>query len=149
MIKIFKYVCLTVSLASLGQRCFALSNEAENTIIGRYITVANKPSRAQLNLLSQIIQIRFPQHVQTVGEAVTYVLRYSGYSLIAPQKMNSALKNTLSKTLPAIDRNLEPMTLADALTVLIGSAFTLVYDPLNRTVDFHVKPQFRHLSNPK
>lgn len=147
MIKLFKNICLALIIVCINQSSFALSDDT--TMIGRYMTVANKPSRAQLNLLSQTIQVRFPQNLQTVGEAVNYVLRYSGYSLVSPQKMNTALKNTLTKPLPAIDRNLEPMTLEDALIVLVGSAFILVHDPLNRTVDFQVKASFRHLVTTK
>ena len=56
--------------------------------------------------------------------------------------MSSYLKTTLAKPLPAIDRDFGPMSLKDGLTTLVGSAFYLVQDPLNRMVDFRVKPQY-------
>lgn len=110
--------------------------------IGRYLSVSNKPLSHQRDLLSQTIQIRFPHTVQTIGDAVNYLLRYSGYSLINESHQNSALKNTLQKPLPFVDRSFGPMTLRDALATLIGPAFTLSEDALNREVDFHLKHSF-------
>lgn len=110
------------------------------TMIGHYLSLENKPTEAQVNLLSQIIQVRFPQEVQSIGDAIIYMLRYSGYGLIDESKQSPALKNTLKKPLPVIDRNFGPMSLKDALTTLAGPAFILMQDPLNREVDFKLKP---------
>lgn len=112
------------------------------TSVGRYLSVNNKPLSHQRDLLSQTIQIRFPQTVQTIGDAVNHLLRYSGYSLVVENQQNPALKNTLQKSLPLVDRNFGPMTLRDALITLIGPAFSLSEDALNREVDFHLKPSF-------
>ena len=130
-----------ICLATLYQPCFASSHSQ----IGRYLTVENKPALAQVDLLSQSIQVRFPQTVQTIGDAMNYVLRFSGYGLVPSDLMNKAFKMTLIKLLPAVDRNFGPMSLKDALTTLVGPAFFLVHDPLNRTIDFRVKPQFAKL----
>jgi type IV pili sensor histidine kinase/response regulator len=113
-----------------------------DTVTGRYLSIINKPSHEQQDLLSQVLQVRFPQNVQTIGDAMSYLLRYSGYSLVAESQISSALKNTLQKPLPVIDRVLGPITLREALIVLAGPAFTLSEDPLNREVNFHLKPNF-------
>lgn len=110
--------------------------------VGRYLTVENKAKSFQSNLLLQTIQIRFPRNVQNIEDAMNHILRLSGYSLISTAKMNSPLKITLSKALPAVDRELGPMPLKDALSVLAGPALYLVHDPLNRIIDFRVKPQY-------
>lgn len=110
--------------------------------IGRYLTIENKPMEAQINLLSQTIQVRFSPKITTIGDAINYILRFSGYSLISQDCMSDALKITLSKQLPAIDRHFGPMPLRDALITLAGPAFVMVSDPLNRTIDFHLKPQY-------
>jgi conjugative transfer region protein (TIGR03748 family) len=115
----------------------------DNTSIGRYLSVSNKPTHAQVDLLSQTIQVRFPQTVQTVGDAINYLLKFSGYSLIEMNKRSAALKNTLSKPLPAVDRDFGPMSLKDGLITLIGQAFNLKQDVLNRTIDFALKPQYK------
>lgn len=141
-----RIIVAVIGLASLTGAAFA--NSRPVTQVGQYLTVANTPSAAQMDLLSQTIQLRFPQAIQTVGEAMAYVLRYSGYSLVGTDRQSDALKNTLSKLLPLVDRELQPMTLKDALLVLAGPAFTLVHDPFNREVDFRVKPAFVKKSKP-
>src|ERR1700722_8868232 len=106
--------------------------DIHHTAIGRYVSVENKPAIAQTDLLYQNLQIHFPASIQSVGEAITYVLRYSGYSLVAQTKQSGEVKNTLQKSLPLVNRHLGPMTLKNTLLTLIGSAFTLIDDPLNR-----------------
>jgi type IV pili sensor histidine kinase/response regulator len=115
---------------------------ADTTQLGRYLTIDNKPKAAQLDLLSQEFQVRFPSSVQTIGDAMEYLLKQSGYSLISEAKRSAELKTTLSKPLPAIDRNFGPMKLKDGLSTLAGPVFTLVNDPLNRVVSFEIRKQF-------
>jgi len=125
--------------------CAAFSAQADDSMtqFGRYLTAINKPTSAQTDLLSQTMQVRFPQTVQTIGDAMNYLLKFSGYSLVDKNKMSSDLQNTLSKPLPTVDRDFGPMSLKDGLITLIGPAFSLVHDPLDRTVDFHLKPGFK------
>lgn len=113
-----------------------------HTMTGRYLSIANKPSSEQQDLLSQTIQVRFPQSVQTIGDAMNYLLRYSGYSLVLEARQSDALKTTLKKPLPFVDREFQVVPLREALATLAGPAFTLVQDDLNREVDFHIKPSF-------
>ena len=116
---------------------------SDETNVGRYLTIMNKPTLAQTDLLSQIIQVRFPQNVQTISDAMNYLLKFSGYNLVELNKRSMDLKNTLSKPLPTVDRDFGPMSLKDALITLIGPAFNLKQDILNRTIDFTLKPQFK------
>lgn len=110
--------------------------------VGRYMTSVSKPSLAQRDLLSQTIQVRFPLSVQTVGDALHYLLRYSGYSLVDASHQNAALKILLKKPLPWVDREFQSLSLKDALITLAGPAFTLSEDVLNREVNFPLKPEF-------
>jgi conjugative transfer region protein (TIGR03748 family) len=123
-----------------GKTCLADNNVTQ---VSRYLTISNKPKFSQLNLLSQPIQIRFTQNIKTIGDAMNYLLRFSGYSLIADTQMSAALKITLSKPLPIIDRELGPMTLRDALITLSGPAFSLAQNPVYRVVDFKLKPEYQ------
>jgi conjugative transfer region protein (TIGR03748 family) len=127
----------------MSQECFA-ENDSQ---VGRYLTVTNQPQYAQIYVLSQIIQLRFPVNVKTVGDAMSYLLQFSGYSLIPSENMDSAFKITLSKPLPLIDRNLGPITLKDGLITLAGTAFYLIHDPVNRTVNFKLKPKYFNTSD--
>ena len=119
---------------------------ADSTQVGRYLTVSNKPKLAQVDLLSQEFQVRFPVSVQTIGEAMDYLLKQSGYRLIPETKQSAELKLTLSKPLPAIDRDFGPMQLKNGLSTLVGPVFILVSDPLNRWVNFSVRPSFSAVS---
>lgn len=123
-----------------------LASAGENASqVGRYLTVSNKPKPSQINLLSQIVQIRFPQNVQSIGDAMSYLLQFSGYSLVSDLRMSEALKTTVSKTLPVVDRELGPISLKDGLTTLAGPAFYLVQDPINREVDFRLQAAYQKI----
>ncbi len=120
--------------------CLADNNVTQ---VGRYITISNQTKLSQTNLLSQLVQVRFTRNIQTIGEAMNYLLRFSGYSLVPEPKMNSALKITLKKPLPIIDRELGPITLSNGLKTLVGPAFYMTQDPVNRIVDFKLKPEYK------
>lgn len=144
-----RYTTIISLLVSLFAFHTAFADEDKDTQIGRYLTVGDKPKTSQVDLLSQIIQVRFPQKIQTLGDAMDYVLRLSGYSLVPISNQSSALKTTLTKPLPAIDRDFGPMPLKDGLSTLAGPAFYLVQDPINRMVDFRLKPQFAQIYSTK
>ena len=135
--KIITMVLLSLLFSEIGL--------ADNNVtqIGRYLTITNKPKFSQTNLLSQSIHVRFTQNIQTIGDAMNYLLRFSGYTLIPETQMSLALKITLSKPLPIIDRELGPVTLCDGLTTLSGPAFYLTQDPINRTINFELKPEYQ------
>lgn len=138
--KLFSAMLLMICFFSMN----SIFADVSKTAVGRYLTTENAATIAQKDLLSQSIQVRFPQQVTTVGGAIHYLLRYSGYSLANENQQSTALKQTLSKPLPVIDRQLGPMPLREAFTTLAGPAFSLQEDPLNREINFQVKQKFRH-----
>ncbi|HAU1456566.1 TPA: hypothetical protein JBI59_15700, partial [Legionella pneumophila] len=71
----------------------SLSGQAANiTQVSRYATVNNQPLAAQINPLKTVQQIHFPESIQTIGEAVNYWLRYSGYHLAPKEKQSESLQ---------------------------------------------------------
>lgn len=120
----------------------ACSSLAANvTQINRYATVANKPLAAQINPLLAVQQVHFPQEVQTIGQAIEWWLRFSGFSLISKEKQPESLQAVMRQALPQIDRTLGPLTVKDGLEVLVGQqSFALIEDPLLRQVNFKLKP---------
>lgn len=120
----------------------ACSSLAANvTQINRYATVANKPLAAQINPLLAVQQVHFPQEVQTIGQAIEWWLRLSGFSLISKEKQPESLQAVMRQALPQIDRTLGPLTVKDGLEVLVGQqSFALIEDPLLRQVNFKLKP---------
>lgn len=134
--KIIKFITVSI-LCSLP----VISN-AGSEQVGRYMTVSNQPTASQMDLLAQTVQVRFPQNINTVGDATNYLLNFSGYSMVQDSQMSEPLKNMLVKPLPVIDREVGPMSLKNALSILVGSAFNLQQDTVNRTVNFHLKPVY-------
>jgi type IV pili sensor histidine kinase/response regulator len=142
MKKIKNKMIIAVTVICIVITPLAWASKKNLTPIGRYLTIENKPQTFQVDLLSQIIQVRFPQNIQTVGEAMNYLLRLSGYSLIPANHRSEPLKIMLNKPLPIIDRDFGPMSLKDALITLAGPAFYLTEDPVNRSVDFRLRSSY-------
>ncbi len=111
---------------------------ASEVQVGRYSALRVMPTDAQADLLSTIITVEFPQRIQTVGEAVRYLLQRSGYRLTDDHTVNSVTADLLALPLPAVHRNLGPIQLKQALEALIGSVFRLVQDPVHRLISFEL-----------
>lgn len=110
---------------------------ANITQISRYGTVNNQPLAAQINPLKTVQQIHFPGSIQTIGEAVNYWLRYSGYHLAPKAKQSESLQQIFQQPLPQVSRNLGPLTISDGLTVMVGQQlFRLNQDDLLREINF-------------
>ena len=126
------------------------ADAANTTQVSRYATVENKPLTAQVNPLLTVQQIHFPQSIQTVGEALGYWIRFSGYSLVDESNQSAALKELKQQPLPQAVRHLGPLTVRDGVQVLAGQeVFSLTQDPLHRRVNFRLKPQFAQQMNSK
>ena len=123
--------------------CFAglcaltsLNLQANDIQVGRYSLLTAAPTKAQIELLATTVAIRFPKRIQTVGEAVRYLLQRSGYRLAAAGSMGPDTVDLFILPLPAVHRSLEPMALRDALKTLAGPGFQLVQDPIHRLITF-------------
>src|SRR3990167_5836917 len=111
MLKLFnRSLVLVVSAIGLlgANLAFASDNQSQ---VGRYLMVANHPLQSQAHLLQQNFHVRFADDVQTVGQAIHYLLTNSGYQLQNPSKQNNAMKTLLDLPLPFIDRDFVPMSL--------------------------------------
>ncbi|HAT1845534.1 TPA: hypothetical protein U0Y19_000933 [Legionella pneumophila] len=117
--------------------CGLQVHAAKITQVSRYATVNNQPLAAQINPLKTVQQIHFPASIQTIGEAVNYWLRYSGYHLAPKDKQSESLQQVFQQPLPQVSRNLGPLSIDNGLTVLVGQQlFTLKQDDLLREINF-------------
>ncbi len=116
---------------------------ASEVQVGRYSELRAMPTAAQADLLSTTITVRFPERIQTLGEAVHYLLQRSGYRLADRRAANSVTTDLLGLPLPAVHRNLGPITLKQALETLAGPVFRLVQDPVHRLVSFELCTRVR------
>lgn len=117
--------------------CGFQAHAANITQVSRYATVNNQPLAAQINPLKTVQQIHFPASIQTIGEAVNYWLRYSGYHLVPKEKQSESLQQIFQQPLPQVSRNLGPLSIDHGLTVLVGQQlFNLKQDDLLREINF-------------
>ena len=112
------------------------SLQAKEIQVGRYSTTTTAPTPAQAELLSTTVTLRFPERIQTVGEAVRYLLQRSGYRVADPERVSSETMALFALPLPAVHRSLGPIALREALQTLAGPAFILVQDPVHRLLTF-------------
>ncbi|TLG91339.1 hypothetical protein FEM54_13640 [Pseudomonas edaphica] len=101
---------------------------------GRYTLIEIRPEPTQQALLEQVIDITLPSGWNlTVGDALRYVLRVSGFRL-GDQCPQSAVLYELP--LPAAHHRLGPIRLQDGLKTLIGPAWTVQADHGKRRICF-------------
>ena len=106
----------------------------DRALIARYAYLIPGSSHAQRHPLQvTVTQVRFPQEVANVGEALHYLLSRSGYRL-DEQRSHWARAILMPQPLPEVHRDLGPIHLADALGVLAGDAWRLKVNPLYRTL---------------
>jgi len=111
---------------------------ANEVQVGRYTLRSTTPTEAQADLMTAIVTIRFSDRIQTIGEAVRYLLQDSGYRLASLVAIGSETKALFRLPLPAAHRRLGPLTLKWALETLAGPAFRLVQDPVHRLISFEL-----------
>lgn len=106
--------------------------------IARYTLIELRPDAGQQDLQQQIIDLRIPAtNATTVGDAMRYVLRRSGYQLCEGEP---ALASLWAQPLPAAHLQLGPLPLNQTLQLLAGAAWHLSIDERARQVCFIAVP---------
>jgi len=102
---------------------------------GRYTLIELVPDDDQRDLMQQVIDLTIPAaNHATVGDALHYVLRRSGYRLCDERADTTAVLYALP--LPAAHEHLGPIALREALQLLAGSRWTLQVNDETREVCF-------------
>lgn len=101
---------------------------------GRYALVELVPQNGQGDLMQQIVDITFPAAViQSVTDAIRYLLLHSGYRM----SEDCEAAHTFDElALPAAHAHVGPLTLHNALQVLIGPGWQLHEDDASRMLCF-------------
>jgi len=90
--------------------------QANDSQVGRYSLLAATPTEAQAELLAARVTVRFPGRIQTVGEAVRYLLQRSGYRLASLEAIGPDTIALFTLPLPPPQKNdsaLSPISPAD------------------------------------
>ena len=106
--------------------------------VGRYQTVLLQADQTQVDLLSSMVELELPEQIDTVGQAITYLLDGSGYRLLSAKLAEPYRVFLFGFPLPKVQRQLGPLSLRQALELLSGPAFHLVIDPVYRLVTFEL-----------
>jgi len=106
--------------------------------VGRYQSVRMRPNKNQVDLLSAVVTRYFPEHVNTVGAAVTLLLDGSGYRLLSETLAESNRIHLFAMPLPEVQRQVGPLSLRQALELLGGPAHRLVIEPTYRLVSYEL-----------
>lgn len=104
--------------------------------VDRYSVVATGPTAGQRNLLSVTEVISIANNIETIGDALRWVLRDSGYRLAASPVLTEEVRVMLELPLPAVHRRFEPMPLKTVMGLIVGPAFYIVQDPVHRLIAF-------------
>jgi type IV pili sensor histidine kinase/response regulator len=111
----------------------------------RYSAVEPDPTTGQAAPLLTLVTIKYPRQVNTVGHAISYTLKRSGYRLAPQHAHDPNMKVLIKLPLPEVHRQLGPMSVKQILNTLSGSAFMLVTDPVHRYISFELIPEYRSL----
>ena len=141
-------VLLLLVTSSISATTPSLTHQNERALsISRYVDVLPGPTNAQKNPMNLVLpHISFKQSIKSVGQAINYLLNDTGYKLTRHHPDKRVLK-LFRLPLPKIHRNMGPLTLAQALTVLAGEPWSLSVDPINRLVSFQLPGHFKEEHN--
>jgi type IV pili sensor histidine kinase/response regulator len=110
---------------------------ADGVQLGRYTTVEPIPAPSVGSPMTVIATVSFPRgYVQTVGDAVRYLLVRTGYQLVDEAQLDDAARKLLRLPLPESHRRLGPYRVDAMLQALLGDAWQLQIDAMTRSVRF-------------
>jgi len=115
--------------------------EDSRILESRYLSVPMGPESAQTDLLKSIVDIRVPEKITTVGGSLDYLLKPYGFQLEDSPEVDEQYL-LLILMLPEPHRNLESMTLMDALITLGGKSFRPLINPVRRSVRYQLREGF-------
>ncbi len=108
--------------------------------VGRYTTLSTLADDAAANSLAVVATVHFPRGtVQSVDDAVRYLLIRTGYELAPVDQLDDRVQHVLGLRLPDSQRTLGPYRVDTMLGVLLGQPFQMVADALTRTVSYAVR----------
>jgi type IV pili sensor histidine kinase/response regulator len=95
--------------------------------------VSTQPESGQKDLMAQIVEINIPSNMTpTIREAMLHVVNRSGYELCDPESGHVNILYT--RTLPAAQYKMGPISLRNALQVLAGPAWQVEVNEVTRQV---------------
>jgi conjugative transfer region protein (TIGR03748 family) len=105
--------------------------------LARYTTQSGSLDPQTGQPLAVVATVSFPRgQIRSVGDAVTHLLARTGYALVPAAQLDDSARRFLELPLPESHRRLGPYRVDEMLQVLLGDAWSLEVDPLQRSVRF-------------
>lgn len=141
----FLNILLAVTLCTAsGLSSAETVEQSQITVLdSRYVNVRAVPEPGQTDLLSNIVELKFPEQIPNVGNALELVLQHYGFQLADCQTNTSEQYLLFMLPLPNPHRQLGPMTLSDALSTLGGEGFVHSVNPVTRAVCYQLREEYQ------
>jgi type IV pili sensor histidine kinase/response regulator len=105
--------------------------------MGRYTTHSGLPEPQAGQPLAVVATVSFPRgQIATVGDAIHHLLARTGFVLVPVAQLDDSARRFLALPLPESHRRLGPYRVDEMLQVLLGDAWSLQVDPMQRSVRF-------------
>ena len=135
---------LAASLPALAQapepgaaRQTAEALQANELRLARYTTQSGSLDPQTGQPLAVVTTVSYPRgQIRSVGDAVHHLLVRTGYALVPAAQLDDSARRFLELPLPESHRRLGPYRVDEMLQVLLGDAWSLQVDPLQRSVRF-------------
>ncbi len=137
-----------IRLALLIASCVVSSSAlaaTDYTQFGRYLTVTNAPTNKDPLGIREVIQRQFPAQIKTVGQAVAFTLKGTGYQLVPASRSSVSIRQLYQHPLPSYLRSIGPVPLEGALLILSSSAYQLVVDPVHRLMTYKLRSNYQNI----
>lgn len=137
---------VTRSVFVLSSMLLFCNAHADDSLqVGRYLNKEVQTYGGIKAPFSEVAEVGFPSSVETIADAVTWVMKDSGYQLLAFQQSEEEVASILAHALPHDHKSLGPMCREDILKTLVGPGFVLVVDPIHRKLTFKLRGSYARL----
>lgn len=115
----------------------ANDDNSENLQLNRYIWVKPAADTIVLDPLKSTMLTDIPDNIGNIKISLNYALTTTGYKL-----GDYAKESFKNQQIATVHRHTKFLPVAKVLAMLAGPAYQLLIDPVNRIVDFKLKPSF-------
>lgn len=95
-----------------------------------------KPKQINVDPTSLYVRTVWPDGINTVGQAITYILEPSGYKLLLDYPAPSDAYKLANEPIPPIAKIHRTMPVIDAIQILIGTDNFIFIDHRNKLISF-------------
>lgn len=107
--------------------------------LGGYTQIIIDTEDEQKNPLIKVTSVEIPSSITNTGQALNYVLYATGYKLEDLRETSDETLELYSMRIPVVNRSFFRSTIEQIIQTLIGNAFTMEVNNVNRTITIEAK----------